>query len=149
MGKEEWRRNSVTDADFQWLTKNLASSIFFTQEDLVKIMAPKFESYSVPKGTVIVQEGGSGNDVFLIQGGTVSVTKAGAEVSQLGPGCYFGEMAVLVNREIRVATIKALEPCRFFILSGSQFRSLLRENPHLKLFLQKVAKARGEGFKNS
>lgn len=149
MGKEEWKMHTVTDADRQWLTKNLATSIFFNQEDLVGVMAPKFESYSVPKGTVIVQEGGSGSDIFLIQSGTVTVSKAGAEVSQLGAGCYFGEMAVLVNRELRAATVKALEPCRFFVLSGSQFRALLKANPHLKMFLEKVAKARGEGFKKS
>jgi len=146
MGREQWQKQAVAPNDRAWLTTTLEATPFFKQDALIAAIAPKFESYAVAPGVIIVQEGISGNDLFLIQEGTVSVSKAKAEVSQLGPGNYFGEMAMLVNEERRSATVTALERCRFFVLRGSDFRALLAANPQLKAFMEMMAKARKEGF---
>ena len=47
------------------------------------------------KGAVIVKNGATGQGLFIIKEGSVSVKRDGHTVSQMGPGDFFGEIAVL------------------------------------------------------
>jgi len=62
-------------------------------------------------GEVICQEGDRGEEMFIVALGTVVITKKGAdgrvvEVQRMGPGQYFGEVALMGN-EVRIATAAA------------------------------------------
>ena len=62
---------------------------------------------------VIIREGDEGNTFYIVEEGTVMCTKGGASVSEdLGPGKFFGELALL-NNDTRAATCtaKALTTC--------------------------------------
>jgi CRP/FNR family transcriptional regulator, cyclic AMP receptor protein len=60
-------------------------------------------------GAVIVREGERGKGFFVVTKGTAAVTVEEAHVATLGPGSYFGEMAV-IDGGPRTATITATVP---------------------------------------
>lgn len=81
-------------------------------------------------GEVIVKEGDEGVGFFLVTEGSVEVSKDGAELTKLGAGEFFGEMALLDNFR-RSATVKALTPTRTLAMLRSDFISELRANADL------------------
>lgn len=88
-------------------------------------------------GAVIVQEGQmSGADFFVIAEGEVSVTSDGKELAKLGPGDYFGELA-LIGERTRLSTVTALEPVRCLTLATWHFRNFVHENPDVSWKLLK------------
>jgi CRP-like cAMP-binding protein len=80
---------------------------------------------------VLTREGQSGSEFFVIIEGEVSVTKNGEEIRSLGPGDFFGEIALLEDTP-RTATVIASTPLRFFVLTRQAFRSLLARQPELE-----------------
>jgi CRP-like cAMP-binding protein len=81
-----------------------------------------------PAGAVLCREGATGTDCFVVVEGEVRVTIAGDEVDTLGPGGFFGEMALLDGGP-RVATVTALTDLRLLVLSRQEFASLLATVP--------------------
>jgi CRP/FNR family cyclic AMP-dependent transcriptional regulator len=100
-------------------------------------LAKATEDMEVEEGKTLTREGESGREFFVIVDGEVSVTKDGSEIRKLGPGEFFGEIALLEDRP-RTATVKAATPLRFFVLTRQSFRSLLAHQPAIE---EKVAKA--------
>jgi CRP/FNR family transcriptional regulator, cyclic AMP receptor protein len=78
------------------------------------------ERRSVARGAIIIREGERGDTAYLIQSGQVQIYtgKQGRRVklATLGPGQIFGEMALLFDEE-RTATVEALDPCTFVIIT--------------------------------
>jgi CRP/FNR family transcriptional regulator, cyclic AMP receptor protein len=95
------------------------------------------EDLEVDEGRVLTREGQSGSEFFVIIEGEVTVTKDGQEVRTLGPGDFFGEIA-LIEDTPRTATVTAKTRLRFFVLTRQAFRSLLAHQPELE---QKVLAA--------
>jgi CRP/FNR family cyclic AMP-dependent transcriptional regulator len=89
------------------------------------------EDLEVDEGRVLTREGQSGSEFFVIIEGEVAVTKDGQEVRTLGPGDFFGEIA-LIEDTPRTATVTAKTPLRFFVLTRQAFRSLLAHQPELE-----------------
>lgn len=94
-------------------------------------------SYS--RGAIIVNEGDEGNSLFLIQSGSVKAflsDENGREVvlSTQGPGEYFGDLA-LFDDEPRSASIMALEPCKLMIITKTQLRDAIKEDPEIGFIL--------------
>jgi CRP/FNR family transcriptional regulator, cyclic AMP receptor protein len=117
----------------------LARCPFFaglSRRDLLEL-AKVSEDMEVEAGKVLTREGQSGSEFFVIVGGEVSVTKNGQEIRTLGPGDFFGEIALLEDTP-RTATVVAKTPLRFFVLTRRSFRSLLAHQPELE---QKVLAA--------
>jgi CRP/FNR family transcriptional regulator, cyclic AMP receptor protein len=117
----------------------LARCPFFaglSRGDLLQL-AKVSEDMEVDEGKVLTREGQSGSEFFVIVDGEVSVTKNGQEIRTLGPGDFFGEIALLEDTP-RTATVVAKAPLRFFVLTRRSFRSLLAHQPELE---QKVLAA--------
>jgi CRP-like cAMP-binding protein len=81
-----------------------------------------------PAGTVLCREGATGADCFVIVDGEAAVTIAGDHVCTIGPGGFFGEMALLDGGP-RVATVTASSDMRLLVLSRQEFASLLTRLP--------------------
>src|SRR5688500_6073485 len=84
------------------------------------------------KDDVIFHESESGDVFCLIREGKVKVTMISPEgkeiiLSMLGPGDFFGEMALLDDQP-RSATVVALEPLDVVTIWRSDFLSILQEN---------------------
>ncbi|MGD2126121.1 MAG: cyclic nucleotide-binding domain-containing protein, partial [Desulfobacteraceae bacterium] len=95
------------------------------------------ENTVVPPNTVIFQQGDPGDSFFIINAGKVRVFRKDSEgieteLSQLGPGDSFGEMALLTG-EPRSANVETLEETQLSVLSKDQFDRVLKDFPDVSL----------------
>jgi CRP-like cAMP-binding protein len=79
-------------------------------------------------GQQIAVEGESGVGFFVIQDGAATVTVHGDEVRRLGPGDYFGEIA-LIAQSARTATVTADSELKTYAMTFWDFRPLVEETP--------------------
>lgn len=84
------------------------------------------------KGTVIAREGERGIGLFMILEGRCRVTIGGKQKSTLGPGEFFGEIA-LIDGGPRTATVTALTDVKLLGITEWVFRGLLLEHPSIAL----------------
>ena len=94
------------------------------------------------KGTVVVEEGLTGDYMYVIRVGRVKVTKASDDGREkimdfLEAGDFFGEMSLL-DRSPRSASVRTLEPSRLMALSRVAFLDLLTRSSSLSLAVIKV-----------
>ncbi len=89
-------------------------------------------------GQEIVRQGDSGVGAFIIRSGKVEIVQehAGAteKMRDLGPGQFFGEMALL-DEFPRSATARALEPTTCLQITRWHFRGILESHPEIALKL--------------
>ena len=81
-----------------------------------------------PTGDVLAREGASGYTFFAILDGTVDVDRGGEFLETLGPGDFFGEMAI-VGEGRRNATVTAASEVEVVVLFGTEFRTLEDDHP--------------------
>lgn len=96
-------------------------------DELGKI-AGMFERRNVTAGTRLTVEGAPGYSFFVIEHGTMDVEHSGQLLETLGPGDFFGEMAI-VSGERRSATVTATTEAGVLMLFGTEFRQLERDWP--------------------
>ena len=81
-------------------------------------------------GEAVCEEGAFADEFFILEG-HATVRERGRKRGSLGPGDYFGEIALLrstlIERSRRTATVTATEPLRCFLLGRSEFHVLLYE----------------------
>ena len=80
----------------------------------------------LPAGVDLVKEGESGDALFVILEGNAVVQRGGEELNRVGPGAYFGELAIL-DGEPRSATVVAETDVKVAVIGIRMFRTLLRE----------------------
>ena len=98
------------------------------------------DEIAVEDGKVLITEGARGREFFVIISGEVGVRRKGRKVATLGPGTYFGEIALL-SQQPRTATVTAVAPLRVLVIADRDFVDLLDEIPELWL---KVARSLAE-----
>lgn len=87
----------------------------------------------VDASTEVVHEGtGSSDRFFAIAAGHARVTKRMRKVAELGPGDFFGELALLVDQP-RNCTVTATTDLELLCLDRSTFREALERTPTLGL----------------
>ncbi|WP_243361224.1 mechanosensitive ion channel family protein [Fundidesulfovibrio terrae] len=101
-----------------------------------------------PPEARIVERGQGGTTMFVIASGLVSVRIGEKELSRLGPGDVFGEMALLTG-EPRTADVVALEPTSCLEVDREAFRGVLDKNPALVANVTRVFKEREEKFRGA
>ena len=79
---------------------------------------------AVAPGEAIIQEGELGDAFYAISSGQVEVLREGRVVATMGPGSYFGEVALLMDVP-RTATVVARTPIRAFRLDREGFEGLV------------------------
>jgi CRP-like cAMP-binding protein len=99
-------------------------------------------------GEIVFEEGDAGDSLFMILAGQVEVVKCvGAEprvVGTLGPGEYFGEMALL-GRRPRSATTRAQTQLDLLVLPGSDFSALAESLTEFRSEFEEIAHTGGGG----
>lgn len=94
----------------------------------------------VPAGKRLVREGDFDRDLYVITRGEAAVTRSGRKLSTLGPGDFFGELALLA-RIPRTATVTATTDVRLVILGPREMDQLIDREPTLaKQMLEAMAK---------
>jgi CRP-like cAMP-binding protein len=103
----------------------------------------KFET-----GDIVLGKGEGGVGFYLIKDGSVEIKTDGNILAKLGPGQFFGEMAILDNQP-RSAEVVAAKPSRCLIVSEWSFKALISENPKIALnMLQEFARRLREANKS-
>lgn len=113
----DWIKQSFGFHDLQRIMFKLIEGVDvfarLTQSELVRLLESA-EKCTFAAGDTILREGGTGDYLYVLIEGRVSVRKSAAagpaELCQLGPGASFGEMS-LVDHEARSASVIALEAC--------------------------------------
>ncbi|MFQ5948174.1 MAG: cyclic nucleotide-binding domain-containing protein [Acidimicrobiia bacterium] len=83
-------------------------------------------------GSVIVEEAHPGAyGFYLILDGRVRVEKGGDLLRELGPGEYFGEVALILRDTPRTADVIAVEPTTCLVMTRWDFRSLIGSHPEI------------------
>jgi CRP/FNR family cyclic AMP-dependent transcriptional regulator len=85
------------------------------------------------KGDMIVREGRSGGEIYILINGRVEVLKSvkgskGKRLATLSRGSIFGEMSVFDGAPYS-ASVRALQDCDVHIMRSDDFRKFLRQNP--------------------
>jgi CRP-like cAMP-binding protein len=94
-------------------------------------LARSTDDLEVGPGKVLCKEGELGHEFFVIVEGEAEVRRGGRKVDTMGPGDFFGEIA-LVEKSRRTATVTSTTPLRFFVLTGPSFWSLLDHSPRVE-----------------
>ena len=106
-------------------------------EEIEKLLADEVSNErDCPKDYVILREGESGDSIFLIGSGEVSVVSLRKgdhkiPLCTLRTGEFFGEMA-LFERRPRFATVITKERCSLLEIKGQKFLELMREHPDIQ-----------------
>ena len=78
-------------------------------------------------GDTVTQEGAGGVGFFVVEEGEAEVTVGGAPKGSVGPGDYFGEIA-LINESPRTATLTARTDMVCYGMTPWDFRPLVESN---------------------
>ena len=97
----------------------------------LKEIAMLADEIDLHEGKEMTREGEPGREFFVLLEGTADVRKKSRKVNALGPGDFFGEIA-LVSREPRTATVIATSPVRALVITDRSFRRLLEESPQVQ-----------------
>src|SRR5688572_20880747 len=96
-----------------------------------------------PKGTTLFREGEPGKEMFVLQAGKVAISKKVRDVEKilatLGPGEFFGEMAIISNKP-RNATASVADDARLLVIDPKTFESMIRGNSEIAVrMIKKLA----------
>jgi CRP/FNR family cyclic AMP-dependent transcriptional regulator len=91
-------------------------------------------------GATLIREGERGREFLVVVDGTVTVTKRGKKIRDLGAGDFIGEIA-LISDVPRTATVTATSPVRLLVVTDRAFRGLIDEMPSIAT---KVLQSLGE-----
>jgi CRP/FNR family transcriptional regulator, cyclic AMP receptor protein len=90
------------------------------------------DEIDLPEGKVLIKEGDTGREFFVLIEGTAEVARGGKKVASIGPGDFFGEIA-LISRTPRNATITTTSPVRALVITDRAFRQLLDHSPQIQI----------------
>ena len=117
-------------------------------DEVVRQLAANSERRLFDTGETLVREGDEGDSLFVIERGSVRVSKSDPEqggknvdLAVLEEGAFFGEMSLLTG-EPRSATIQAREHCGVLLLGKRALASTLEADPRIAEKLSRALAAR-------
>lgn len=88
------------------------------------------DEVDVPANKVLMRQGETGTDMMVLVRGGVAVERDGERINTLGPGDFFGEIA-LVDGGPRTATVTVTEPSTLLVITHRDFHSMMDEFPEV------------------
>lgn len=89
------------------------------------------DEVEVGKDKALTEQGRIGHEFFIILDGRLTVLEGDRPIRQLGPGDFFGEIALLDARP-RTATVRADGLTRLLVVGHREFHSLMDEFPSVR-----------------
>ena len=88
------------------------------------------EEVEVDPGKVLIRQGETGDDLMIVVSGQVGVERDGERINQLGPGDFFGEIALL-EQGPRTATCTAEAATTVLVVNHRDFHAVMQEFPEI------------------
>lgn len=107
--------------------KQLPLFHYLTFAELLRII-PVCRTEHVATGDVLIEDGSTDTDFYIVVDGKVRVHKGDTEIAVLGAGKYFGEMSLVDNRP-RSASVTAVAATHLIRISRADFYEVLRSDP--------------------
>jgi CRP-like cAMP-binding protein len=111
------------------------------EPEALERLAEAATEVEVPAGQPLTQPGAPGTGMFFVCDGTVEV-EARESTRQLGPGDFFGELALLTEGGTRTARCRAKTDVRCIAFDRAGFEDLVREHPSIAATLLETALTR-------
>jgi len=105
------------------------------------LIAARVREVTVEAGEMLIEQGEMPSDIYVLEAGTVEITRDGTVVSTQGPGSVVGEIA-LVDPQRRTATVRATTDVRAVALSIDDFQAIVAEMPEIARDLLAIATRR-------
>ena len=102
-----------------------------TKRELIEVALVAAER-EASAGETLMEEGRPGREFFVLVDGSVVVGRNGRKVAVLGPGAWFGEIALLTFKP-RTATVTATSPIRVLVVTDRSFRQIVETTPRIAL----------------
>jgi CRP/FNR family transcriptional regulator, cyclic AMP receptor protein len=99
-------------------------------DDDLERLARQMKERTFKEGSAVTSEGTGGAGFFVITEGNATVSVGGEERATIGPGDYFGEIA-LIDEGMRSATIVAATDLRCYGLTPWEFKPFVEEHPQV------------------
>ena len=88
------------------------------------------DEVDVPAGYALLEQGRLPHEFFVIETGTVEVAKDGEHLADLGPGDFFGEIAIM-EHDRRTASVVATTPVTAIVMLARDFETMAGVMPHV------------------
>ena len=128
-------------------TWNLVAKVpLFRNLDAARIaaVAGVLRARRAERGERLIRKGDQADSMYFIVSGEVEVDQEnGAPHSRLAAGDFFGEIALIAERE-RTATVDAVTPCKLLVLHKDDFEGFMDAHPDLKEAVKIAARRRLE-----
>lgn len=89
------------------------------------------DEIDVPAGRVLMREGDTGSEFFVLVNGTVGIERSGRRIRTIEPGEFFGEIALL-SEGPRTATATAESPATLLVVGHREFHALMDQFPSIR-----------------
>jgi CRP-like cAMP-binding protein len=106
-------------------------------------LAGWFDVQEASEGVRLTGEGAAGYSFYVLLEGTAAVVSDGSTLAELGPGDFFGEMAILGGGR-RMATVTTTSPARLLFMFGTEFRRLQAAQPDVAARIEETVRRRLE-----
>ena len=106
-------------------------------------LAGWFDVQEASEGVRLTGEGAAGYSFYLLLEGTAAVDADGSTLAELGPGDFFGEMAILGGGR-RMATVTTTSPAKLLFMFGTEFRRLQAAQPDVAARIEEAVRRRLE-----
>ena len=88
------------------------------------------DEITMPAGSLLVDQGQTGREAFVVLSGSVSVKRNGKKVGSYGPGTVVGELSLL-DHGPRTATVVCETECELLLLDQRHFVGVLDQVPSI------------------
>lgn len=124
-----------------WVIHALLNSALFRElpEDCMDAIVHSGILRQVQRGDFVVKEGDLANSFFVLVQGSLEVTQMKKSIRQLKQGDCFGEVALLLNRGVRTASVSAKSNSLVLEISAQSFYQLLGANLFLACEFERLS----------
>ena len=113
-----------------------------------RTIAQHTDELDLEEGKYLVREGEFPYEFFIIEEGSAEVTHDGEHLAHLGPGDFFGEVA-LMGGVRRNACVVATSPIKVVVMTSQHFRQMKRELPAVCERITRAVEERGRAIEPS
>lgn len=107
----------------------------------LKLVRSQMTTIEREAGDVLIEEGTTGSEFFVILQGSASVWRDGRILDHLVAGSFFGEISLL-DGKLRTASVRAESPIQLLVLARGEFKTLNSSIPSLTRRIQAELGAR-------